>query len=743
MTEEFTDILFICPPGGDIYDKSFRYTLGSAYIIAYLRNNGYKANQFLSQKALNVGECIREILRFKPNIVGFTVLNSNYMQSILLSRGLKRINPKIITIFGGPTPTVQSEVILESESSVDICVRGEGEEVALKLLNGLESNDFNLEKTDLENIWGITFRRKSIVITNPDSDILSSNKSIKYYIDKYPSPYLSKVVSVDQAFPLGIITARGCNQNCVYCNCAIMSKRNLYFHSTNRVIEELAYISKNRTSKIPIPINDDGFTIIPPRAKEICEKIIEASLGLPLACITRADKINKELLDLMKQAGFKSIGFSLESAIPKVLRLIGKVNPPDKNDINYEREKFYIKNLQDMTAYAKKIGMHPVFASIMVGLPGETYQDAMETMKLVKKLDIDYYAHNMLHIYQGTPIYQNHSKYNYIIKNIGKRNPIFIKNSYPFDVFSVKLGKNSAERQNFKNSDYRALKILSGNSDTENCRKFFNNIIIISNRIKENLTKWLQDNLALNGSIVQIFSNKTKFKEWDDKNMEIFHDTLAPTKDFKKYYWEKKNGIMLLKSEQMSNYREDVGMTIKFIDSISVLKQYNTSNNNVENVISIENSLKDTSSLLEFLEKISEINDPFNYFLEKKPLPQFMNICRWTNTPANCQTLDTAIINKDNIKICWFSDPIAKVGESFSIIKENIKKIHINTIHKRQCKTCKRFSDCNKCYFTYPISEVAYCNFQRKKNMSMTTNLINSLNMLKDLVYEPTSIIEY
>ncbi|MHA1625255.1 MAG: B12-binding domain-containing radical SAM protein [Promethearchaeota archaeon] len=744
MTMKYTDILFICPAGGDLYDTAFRYTLGSAYIIAYLRNNGYMAHQFISKKSFNIEECTREILKFKPKVIGFTVYNSNYMQCVLLSRGLKRINPKIITIFGGPTPTVQSEDILECESSVDICVRGEGEEVSFKLLNSLKANDHNLQKTNLEKIWGITFRRKNAVITNPDSDILSSNKSVKYYIDKYPSPYLSDVISASQAFPLGIITARGCNQNCVYCNCAIMNKRNIYFHSTNRVIGELSYIKENRSSKFPIPINDDGFTIIPSRAKEICEKIIEYPLDIPLACITRADKIDKELLDLMKQASFKSIGFSLESAVPKVLRSIGKVNPPDKKDnMNYEREKFYIRNLQDMTVYAKKIGMHPVFVSIMVGLPGETYPDALKTLKLVKKLDIDYYAHNNLHIYKGTPIFQNHSKYNYIIKNIGKRNPIFTKNSYPYDVNKIKLGKNSAERQTRKNEDYKSLKILSGNLDTEKCRNFFNNIIINSNIIKENLIKWLHDNLALNGSIIQIYSSKKKFKEWDDKNMEIFCDTLAPTKYYKKYYWEKKKGSMLLKSERMPNYGDDVGMIIKFIDSTSALKQYNKTNKKVENLICVENSIKDTSSLLGFLEKITEIDDPFNYLLEKKPLPQIMNICRWTNTPANCQTLDTAIIDQDNIKICWFSDPIAKVGVPFSKIKENIEKIHLNTIFKRQCKKCVRFSDCNKCYFTYPISDDEYCNFQKGNNMSIATNLINSLNLLKDLVFEPTSILDY
>jgi len=742
MAMKYTDILFICPVGGDFYDTDYRYTLGSAYIIAYLRNNGYKAEQFISKKSFNVGECTTEILKFKPKIIGFTVLNSNYMQSVLISRGLKRIDPRIITIFGGPTPTVQSEDILECESSVDICVRGEGEEVALKLLNDLKANDFNLEKTNLEKIGGITFKRKNIVIANPDSDILSSNKSVKYYIDKYPSPYLSKVISASQAFPLGIITARGCNQNCVYCNCAVMSKRNIYFHSSKRVIGELSYINENRSSKFPIPIIDDGFTIIPSRAKEICEKIIDYPLDIPLACITRADKIDKELLDLMKQAGFQLIGFSLESAVPKVLRSIGKVNPPDKKDnMNYEREKFYIQNLQDMTAYAKKIGMHPVFVSIMVGLPGETYQDALKTIKLVNKLDIDYYAHNKFHIYKGTPIYKNYKDYNYNVKPYGSKNRIFISNTHPYDVNRIEYGTNSAERQNYKYIDYNALKILSINPVNDQGRNFFNNIILKSNFIEERLVEWMQENLALNGELIQIYSNKREFEKYDEINKGIIYDYLLPTKHHKCYYWEKINGKNLLKSERMSYLGDENGLIIEFKNTKSSLYEY--TQKNVENIISIERDPTDVKIFLEFLNDLSEKENPYNFLLESNMLPHFLNICKWTSNLANCRTLETAILEDNHIKICWYSDPIAEVGHSFGYIKQKIKQILFDTEKMKKCKLCTISKFCNKCAYPFPLSSKVYCRFRKMNDLTKTADLINSFSVLKDLIFEPITLLDY
>ncbi len=738
----YTDFLFICSAGGDLNESDFKSTLGSAYIIAYLRDNGYKAEQFVSDKLFNVEECTREILKLNPKIIGFTVYNTNYMQSVLLCRGLKRINPKIITIFGGPTPTVQSEDILDCESSVDICVRGEGEEIALKLLNYLKANDFDLEKTTLEKVWGITFKRKKNIIINPDSDILSSNKSVKYYIDKYPSPYLSGVISASQAFPLGIITARGCNQNCIYCNCSIMSKKNIYFHSINRVIGELAYINENRSSKFPIPINDDGFTIIPSRAKEICEKIIEYPLDIPLACITRADKIDEELLDLMKQAGFQSIGFSLESAVPRILRTIGKVNPPNKkDDANYEREKFYIQNLQDMTAYAKKIGMHPIFVSIMVGLPGETYQDALETLKLVENLDIDYYAHNKLHIYKGTSIYQNYKAFDYSVKSYGRKNRVFISNTHPYDVNQIKYGIKSAERQNNKYVDYNTLKILSFNPVNNQRRSFFNNIILKSNFIEERLVEWMQKNLALNGEVIQIYSNKREFEKHNENNKGIIYDCLSPSKHHKCYYWENINGKILLKSERMSLLGDDNGLSIEFKNTTSSLYEYDQKN--VENVISIECNPNDAKSFLEFLRNLSEMEDPYNFLLESNTLPQFLNICKWTNNLANCRTLETAIIEDNHVKICWYSDPIAEVGSSFAYIKQMIKQTLSDTEKMRKCKSCTIRNFCNKCAYPFPLSSKGYCQLRKMKDLTKTANLVNSLSVLKDLIFEPITLIDY
>ena len=735
----------IFPSGGVLNLSSYNQNLGSAYVIAYLRKNGFRAEQFISKESFNVKECVKKIANYNPKIVGFTVYEKNYMQCVLISKGLKAHNSKIIIVFGGPTPSVQSKEILESTSSIDLCVRWEGEETMLKLLTTLSENSFNLIQANLDNIKGITFRNEDKIITNPDSNILLSNRLIKNYLDNYPSPYLSKVIPASEAFPTGIITARGCNQNCVYCNCAIISKRNIFLHSIERVIEELSFLNEYNKFESPVPINDDGFTIIPSRAKRICERIIETNIKVPLSCITRCDKITEELLDLMREAGFASIGFSLESAVPRVLRAIGKVNPPKSMPSEkFVKEMEFIEKLKNMTSYAKKIGMYPVFVSIMIGLPGETIEDAQKTIELVKKLDIDFYTHNYLHIYKGTPLYRNYKSYGYKIEPIGQKNTILLNNNFPFDVYKVKLAPKSAIETNSKVIDYNILKILSFNLKRENMKTFFDNIIINSDFIKPTLVKWIQENLAINGTIIHIYSNKLKYMKFHKENEATLYNEFSPTMYYESYYWENSNKAYMLKPGRTHLLGEQTGLYIKLQNAASALEDYKEGNTSMENLICSDHTTIDTRAIYNLLNEISKSEDSFDYLLERRLLPQFQNLCRWTKDQSNCQKLETAIIgDDDSIRICWHSDPIGKVGISFSNIMRNLQHLKKEKVERRKCNKCIKNETCLKCIFPYPLSSEEYCEIKRKNDTNKPAYIINTFNILKDFLYMPINPLDY
>lgn len=734
----------VFPSGGDVIYTHFNFHLGSAYIIAYVRDHGFNAEQFISNETYNVKECVKQILKLNPRIVGFTVYEKNYMQCVLISNGLKSYKPELITIFGGPTPTVQSKEIMETNSSVDICVRQEGEETVLELLSAFSKVNYNQKLVDLPNIKGITFRDANRVVSTPESNVLFSNRFVKNYLDKYPSPYLSKVIPVSYAYLIGIITARGCNQNCTYCNCAVLSKRNLYFHSIERVIEELTLISKHKEFLGPIPIYDDGFTIIPERAKRICEAIIENDIKVPLLCATRCDKITKDLLDLMKQAGFEAVGFSLESAVPKVLRAIGKVTPPGSLKPEFDKEIGFINRFKEMTTYAKKIGIESVFISIMLGLPGESIQDAQKTIEFINKLNIDDYSHNFLHIFKGTPLYQNHEKYGYEIKPLGKKNNILLRNNFPFDVNKIKLGKNCSKIVGSKVADYNTINTLSFNPKRINQKLFFDNVIINSDVIKPSLVKWLQENLAINGAIIHIHSNKVALMELEQINIKTLYNNFSPTMNYESYFWENFDNKTVLKSGRMIHYDERIGLPIKVVNTYVALKEFNEGNNDMRYTICQDQATSDTKALFDLLIKMGKRKSSFKYLFNRRSLPYFQCLCRWTGSRANCLKMETAIIcDDDSIRICWHSDPIGKIELSFSEIIQNLENLKKKIIDSRKCNQCIQNKICIKCLFPFPINSEEYCKYKNTLNTIEAARMVNVFYTIKDFFMDPISYLDF
>ena len=382
------DCIFVFPPSGPISAitiEQYSYSLGSGYVIAHLQANGVAATQFYSEERLRADECAARIVSFSPQIVGFTVFNTNFIACILIAERIKALRPKTIIVFGGPTSSVFAEFIVQKHECVDICVRNEGEDVFLNLFENLSQRHFTMDYNALTTVKSITYRCDGKARNNPNANILLNMKGRYTCLDRYPSPYLAGIIPPAKAPFTGIITARGCNQNCTYCNCAVLSNRKFTMHSVERVVAEIDFISWHLGQGQVLPIYDDAFSILTERAKQICRTLIENKIRINLQGITRCDLVDEELLDLMKAAGFVSIGFSLESAVPRLLRLVGKVHPPeDVPSDGFEKEEHFIATFAKVASYAKRVGIRTVYSSIILGLPTETVEEATQTINMIE-----------------------------------------------------------------------------------------------------------------------------------------------------------------------------------------------------------------------------------------------------------------------------------------------------------------------------------------------------------------------
>jgi radical SAM superfamily enzyme YgiQ (UPF0313 family) len=734
------DIIFVFPPAAissqEHISANFNICLGAAYTIAYLVRGGFIARPFLSGEPVNVKECAAQLLAKKPKVVGFTVYDMNYCFCQLIAAALKQGNPGIIILFGGPTASVQADVILKNNKFVDICVRYEGEETCLELLSVLDEVNFDLEKASLrlEKIKGISYRAGDRIRENPGRDILSANRNTADFLDKYPSPYLSGLLN---SYKPGIITARGCNQYCTYCNCAVMSKRIIAAHSTRRVIEELAFISGRLSPNQAgnVVIYDDAFTLMPGRALEICHKIMENKIKLPLACTTRCDRVNEELLAAMKQAGFRSIGFSLESGVPHILRKIGKVQPPNtRDDDNFEKEKEFIEKFKRYTSYAKKIGIHHVFVSIITGLPGETPGEGRQTVNLIRSLgeNIDYYAHNVFKVYPGTPVFYNYEKYG--IKLLRHDNQVHYKTVHTYDTGKIPLVPKSNFEIESINQDKANMKTLTLSPVKKSNFGYFNKIILWSDIITRELVMWLQDYLAINGNLIQIYSGLERAGQHHEANEHVLEKYAAPTLSHVGYYRTcRADGAITLTPFRTHVLGEQCGIKINLVGTESGLSSPPPAINPLTSIC-IDRKKEDALRVHRVLVHLAEKDNALNDLVYNPTYPYIGSLCRWEKGPANCRTLATLIVDADNhVKTCWNGSPIGKVGTPFPEIWENLDNIRQDAEQRRDCKNCHKQSVCVRCIFPAPLTDNRYCDLKRNSNTEEAAELIRIFDFFKEL----------
>ncbi len=160
--------------------------------------------------------------------------------------------------------------------------------------------------------------------------------------------------------------------------------------------------------------------------------------------------------------------------------------------------------------------------------------------------------------------------------------------------------------------------------------------------------------------------------------------------------------------------------------------------------VGMDKSPIDPETFHNFLIEISKKEDKSSYFMKSNPLPQFQQLCRWTKTQGNCQTLETAIIeNDDSIKICWYSDPIGSTETSFSEIKLNINRLQEKSNELRFCNECKENNNCIKCLYPNPLTSDKYCKYKRKSNTNEVANIIDSFNTVKDLLFKPINPFDF
>lgn len=354
-------ILLVYPRFQYLHAGGLQEPLGILYIASVLRNQGHFVSLFDCTFKNSLTQLDEYLL--DCDIIGFSATTALFDRAKQILQRIRKIRDDIPCIIGGPHATVMPEECLES--GFDFCVIGEGEQTIIELVEAIASGSPT-------TVRGIAWKEGGSIKINefqpftPDLDIIPFPARGLLDYECYFSHGLRSI---------GIISSRGCPYNCLFCK-PMQDKlfgRKVRIRSALNVVKEIKHVFETFEGKCNhFFFKDDTFTCNGIEwFRSFNKQLREKQLDIKWVCQARVDRVDEELLAVMKDAGCRGITFGVESGSQRIL--------------NYYRKGITIAQIEKAFSLCHEIGIEPA-AYIMIGAPDEKREDISQTIGLLFKL---------------------------------------------------------------------------------------------------------------------------------------------------------------------------------------------------------------------------------------------------------------------------------------------------------------------------------------------------------------------
>ncbi len=351
--------------------------LGLGYLATALRQAGINQVNILDcvKDNLSYEDFQKKVKRFKPDVVGFSVF-SHDLTSLKKSLEItKRINPKIITIAGGPHPSGFPAETLKEFEQLDYVFCSEGEIGLPQLINYFQKK---LNNRTLFLIPGLVWRDKKDQIKVNAQAYLEDLDSIGYVAwdllkpQNYPDAPQGVIFRNLPVAP--IMATRGCPFNCTFCAGWTISGKRIRKRKIDNLIGEIDLLYHKYGIR-EIHFLDDNFTFFRDYVEEFCHKLMQKDFKISWCCPNgvRLDTLDQKLLKLMQEAGCYYVSVGIESGSDRILKLM--------------RKGTKVAKIRKMVKEVHKAHM-PINGFFILGYPGETKKEIIRTINFAKSLDL-------------------------------------------------------------------------------------------------------------------------------------------------------------------------------------------------------------------------------------------------------------------------------------------------------------------------------------------------------------------
>ncbi len=380
-------VLFVYTNINGLHADSFAD--GISMIMSVTKKAGHNIKQVQIFEKSEYSSFKRDLNEYKPDVVGFTSVSSQFSFVAELSEIVKEVFPKVKTVCGGIHPTLYPECVKEAKH-LDAIFRGDSEGPFLNFLEKLEKN---VSWKDTDNI---AYLENGEVKKNKLGPLMTPDE-----LDKLPHPDRDTFGYSKILERVGLASfhfTRGCPFVCTYCsNIGIakvygQSRYNIRQASPEHSIREIEDVVKKNPSvgrKYKIYLTDDIFGLNKKWRREFLA-LYRERIKIPFICLLRCDVVNEDFMyDLARSYCFK-IQFGVESG-----------NDHVRNNIM--KRSMERSTIVEAFKLARKYNIRTNAINI-IGVPGETKEMLLDTVKLNREINPTTSNVNIFYPYKGTPL---------------------------------------------------------------------------------------------------------------------------------------------------------------------------------------------------------------------------------------------------------------------------------------------------------------------------------------------------
>jgi radical SAM superfamily enzyme YgiQ (UPF0313 family) len=227
------------------------------------------------------------------------------------------------------------------------------------------------------------------LVYRSEEKIVHTSKHSFHQLDDIPfvSPYLYS----QGHRPALLLTARGCQYHCVYCDRNVLWGGGVRNRSVDNVLSEIKELVAAHQVR-EIKFLDEDLAADHKRLAALCEGMRNIKGEFYWTCSACVDSVSQKMLLLMGRSRCRRINFGVESASPQTLRRIGKTYGPQE--------------IIDAVRWSQEAGLKAV-VMITIGNPEETDADRNLTLSTLKELGPQVaITTNRLVILPGTAFYR-------------------------------------------------------------------------------------------------------------------------------------------------------------------------------------------------------------------------------------------------------------------------------------------------------------------------------------------------